>query len=67
MIDCRTQHGTWRHKPSGRIIQAIKPYNFEIALIDFQCLGKDWRLWYKGISFYDLKGYYTGFRLKQLK
>jgi hypothetical protein len=67
MIDCRTQHGTWRVGVNpiidiGECLLGVCGY----SLLPNGDKSFYWTNEYV-IKFYDLNGNYTGFRLKQLK
>jgi hypothetical protein len=67
MIDCRTQHGTWRHKPTEKVVKFIEKYGLEMGNVDIKDYARNLKLLYINIAFFDKFGKYTGFRLKSLK
>lgn len=81
MIDCRTQHGTWRiigeeiftrefHTSKVNIDQpivSIEPIEKGFIIATPSKRLSVWKHDADAIKFHDKNGYYTGFRLKQLK
>ncbi len=67
MIDCRTQHGTWKQEPTGLQISKIARYTYDNPVCVFANERDKYLCYWEDIKFFDLNGNYTGFRLKQLK